>query len=147
MHAGYLMKTLPTDCHLLVKFCLSVEMNSGQDSSHSKCTLWTRCLGLANPSVIPLPHLGKTRLALARFSLYSFSFKMLCSVWQHMLLSLPGCEHRQIHLSLSQRVFAIVQCLVRRSKTEASAKNKLLLPIIQTLNFNLSSQQGYPSAQ
>lgn len=39
----------------VVIFCLSAEMNSGQDNSHSKCTLWTICLRQTKPSIPPPP--------------------------------------------------------------------------------------------
>lgn len=58
-------------CQLLVSFCLSSETNSGQDNSHSKCTLWTLCLRQAKPSVTPHPyppHLECTTPGLVRFS-------------------------------------------------------------------------------
>lgn len=102
----------------LARFCLSMETNSGQDNSHPKCTLWTRCPRQVKPFLNPHPPthtlLGYTSLALTHFPLYSFTLKMLfCSVWRHMLPSLPGYEvYRQIYLSLPQRVVAIDQRLV-----------------------------------
>lgn len=84
----------PRSCHLLVSFCLSAQMNSGQDNSHSKCTLWTRRLGQAKPSVSPPSTFRMHNTGPRPFPpFYSFTLKMpFRSVCRHMLPSLPGCE-------------------------------------------------------
>lgn len=92
-------------------FCLRAELNSGQDNSHSECTLWTCCLRRAKTLPKPPPpththtsthtHTHPTRTHFQDthrqrspiFPFSSFTLKMLfCSVWRHILPSLPGWE-------------------------------------------------------